>query len=206
MHPCRICYDEEGALITPCDCKGSAGSVHASCLYDWLQVSQSPACEICHASYGLFEPTYTPFPVELYFTRRSHWMLLVMYGLYIEYLCIGCDLPFQIPRTFATLAIYGNHALSVMPFMLIGVLLMQAAILNNARPLLKDTARFLEYLSVVPTGMTVTPATLLMYILGSVILSFHIPVAGACISVHLTSQLYDTYLAVIGQINRDVLV
>lgn len=55
---CRICYDDEGILISPCKCKGSMGLIHRECLEKWL--SSSPqlntsssypqtgeCCELC---------------------------------------------------------------------------------------------------------------------------------------------------------------
>ncbi|KAG8235198.1 hypothetical protein J437_LFUL015292 [Ladona fulva] len=47
---CRIC--QQGPRLTepfasPCDCKGSMGAVHPSCLHRWLATSGRSRCEIC---------------------------------------------------------------------------------------------------------------------------------------------------------------
>ena len=43
---CRICL-EEGDLISPCLCAGTAAFVHEECLIKWLNVSGRTDCEIC---------------------------------------------------------------------------------------------------------------------------------------------------------------
>ena len=34
---CRICYggEDDGPLISPCECSGAMGSIHTSCLHKW---------------------------------------------------------------------------------------------------------------------------------------------------------------------------
>jgi len=46
---CRICHDGETGevLISPCDCSGSVGLVHQSCLEKWLSSAQFDTCELC---------------------------------------------------------------------------------------------------------------------------------------------------------------
>lgn len=48
---CRICLDDEGEMIQPCDCKGTSANVHPECLMKWLNISQTTKCEICHFQY-----------------------------------------------------------------------------------------------------------------------------------------------------------
>lgn len=48
---CRICLEEEGPFVHPCDCKGSAGYVHQHCLNRWIEESSLDQCEICHREY-----------------------------------------------------------------------------------------------------------------------------------------------------------
>ncbi|CAG9865411.1 unnamed protein product [Phyllotreta striolata] len=52
---CRICYDndKEEGLISPCDCKGTVGFVHQSCLENWLAASNSTKCELCNFSFDV---------------------------------------------------------------------------------------------------------------------------------------------------------
>lgn len=46
---CRICYDESSndELISPCNCHGTMGLVHRSCLEHWLMESRTSSCELC---------------------------------------------------------------------------------------------------------------------------------------------------------------
>ena len=46
---CRICHEDEGTeeLIDPCECSGSLGLIHTSCLEKWLSTSNTDRCEIC---------------------------------------------------------------------------------------------------------------------------------------------------------------
>ena len=47
---CRICL-EEGDLIQPCNCTGTAAYVHEKCLMKWLNTSNRSDCEICKYEY-----------------------------------------------------------------------------------------------------------------------------------------------------------
>ena len=54
---CRICYEEEGDLFSPCVCVGSHGLVHRACLDKWrLRFSSNHSrrifCEICMCEYN----------------------------------------------------------------------------------------------------------------------------------------------------------
>ncbi|XP_014245384.1 E3 ubiquitin-protein ligase MARCH3-like isoform X2 [Cimex lectularius] len=46
---CRICQTVKSreALISPCNCKGTLGKVHLSCLERWLNICGRQHCEIC---------------------------------------------------------------------------------------------------------------------------------------------------------------
>ena len=47
---CRICQDSKCTtepLISPCQCAGSMGFFHTTCLEKWLGLSQSNKCEVC---------------------------------------------------------------------------------------------------------------------------------------------------------------
>ncbi|KAI4484784.1 hypothetical protein M0804_007350 [Polistes exclamans] len=52
---CRICHEDDSIeeLIDPCDCTGSLGLIHASCLEKWLTASNTDHCEICKYTYVL---------------------------------------------------------------------------------------------------------------------------------------------------------
>jgi len=51
---CRICHGgcESEPFLRPCLCTGTMGLVHASCLEQWLQVSQRLDCEICRHKFN----------------------------------------------------------------------------------------------------------------------------------------------------------
>ncbi|KAL4617682.1 E3 ubiquitin-protein ligase MARCH3 [Arapaima gigas] len=52
---CRICH-EGGAqeqLLSPCECTGTLGSVHRSCLEHWLSASGTSFCELCHFQFSV---------------------------------------------------------------------------------------------------------------------------------------------------------
>jgi hypothetical protein len=48
---CRICLEDGGELIQPCNCKGTAANVHPDCLIKWLNISGTTSCEICKFEY-----------------------------------------------------------------------------------------------------------------------------------------------------------
>jgi len=50
---CRYCFEGESVakLISPCDCKGSAGYIHKQCVTKWMLLSELTTCELCHAQF-----------------------------------------------------------------------------------------------------------------------------------------------------------
>lgn len=65
MSACRICLEEEGEMIQPCMCKGTAKDVHPECLHKWLTISGKTECEICKHPYEVddtVEFVWTPIP------------------------------------------------------------------------------------------------------------------------------------------------
>lgn len=47
-YECRICRCAgEENLLSPCQCMGSTGWVHESCLVRWLKLSRTAQCEVC---------------------------------------------------------------------------------------------------------------------------------------------------------------
>lgn len=55
---CRICLEETGSFIQPCNCKGSTGNVHPDCLIKWLEISGKEQCEICMHEYKIEDVHY----------------------------------------------------------------------------------------------------------------------------------------------------
>lgn len=50
---CRICHepDKNNDLLSHCQCKGSVGLAHTSCLIYWIKKSGSVTCELCKHKY-----------------------------------------------------------------------------------------------------------------------------------------------------------
>ncbi|XP_066583284.1 E3 ubiquitin-protein ligase MARCHF2-like [Prorops nasuta] len=50
---CRICHEDGHLeeLIEPCECAGTLGLIHCSCLEKWLSTSNTDRCEICKYNY-----------------------------------------------------------------------------------------------------------------------------------------------------------
>lgn len=74
---CRICQegDEFESLIMPCNCRGSVGFAHASCLQTWvsgrLERTSAPRCEICKAPYNVSYKYPHKGPFQFLFSCRS---------------------------------------------------------------------------------------------------------------------------------------
>ena len=76
---CRICHSGETSvlsingghkcerLISPCNCSGSVGLVHKSCLEKWLSVSEEIKCELCGFDFSV----RTKGKLLLFFNRVS---------------------------------------------------------------------------------------------------------------------------------------
>ena len=50
---CRICYSDEGTLISVCACSGTSAVVHEECIRKWIRISRRTECEICLAPYTI---------------------------------------------------------------------------------------------------------------------------------------------------------
>ncbi|KAM7013043.1 E3 ubiquitin-protein ligase MARCHF2 isoform 1-T1 [Tautogolabrus adspersus] len=52
---CRICHEGGSSeiLLSPCDCTGTLGTVHKSCLEKWLSSSNTSYCELCHTEFSI---------------------------------------------------------------------------------------------------------------------------------------------------------
>lgn len=46
-----MCNSE--GLLSPCDCTGTLGTVHKSCLEKWLSSSNTSYCELCHTEFTI---------------------------------------------------------------------------------------------------------------------------------------------------------
>ncbi|XP_066238232.1 E3 ubiquitin-protein ligase MARCHF3 isoform X2 [Saccopteryx leptura] len=52
---CRICHEgsSQEDLLSPCECTGTLGTIHRSCLEHWLSASNTNYCELCHFKFSL---------------------------------------------------------------------------------------------------------------------------------------------------------
>ncbi|NXK96087.1 MARH3 ligase, partial [Formicarius rufipectus] len=52
---CRICHEgsSQEALLSPCECTGTLGTIHRSCLEHWLSSSNTSYCELCHFRFAV---------------------------------------------------------------------------------------------------------------------------------------------------------
>ena len=45
---CRICFKRDGAMVSPCNCRGTMAHVHDVCLRRWLDTRLTYECDVCH--------------------------------------------------------------------------------------------------------------------------------------------------------------
>uniref|UniRef100_G1KB44 E3 ubiquitin-protein ligase MARCHF3 n=1 Tax=Anolis carolinensis TaxID=28377 RepID=G1KB44_ANOCA len=52
---CRICHEgsSQEDLLSPCECTGTLGTIHRSCLEHWLSSSNTTYCELCHFRFAV---------------------------------------------------------------------------------------------------------------------------------------------------------
>lgn len=52
---CRICHESstQEDLLSPCECTGTLGTIHRSCLEHWLSASNTSYCELCHFRFAV---------------------------------------------------------------------------------------------------------------------------------------------------------
>ncbi|NWX53760.1 MARH3 ligase, partial [Promerops cafer] len=52
---CRICHEGSSheELLSPCECTGTLGTIHRSCLEHWLSSSNTSYCELCHFRFAV---------------------------------------------------------------------------------------------------------------------------------------------------------
>ncbi|XP_048788264.1 E3 ubiquitin-protein ligase MARCHF3 isoform X1 [Lagopus muta] len=52
---CRICHEgsSQEDLLSPCECMGTLGTIHRSCLEHWLSSSNTSFCELCHFRFAV---------------------------------------------------------------------------------------------------------------------------------------------------------
>ena len=94
---CRFCLEPDivAALITPCECKGTAKYVHKECLKSWIRITDIPEfktlCQLCLTDYKFTRR----WPLEKLFAESSSdaWYLLsrsYMFIILAYYTYFGC--------------------------------------------------------------------------------------------------------------------
>ncbi|XP_046671973.1 E3 ubiquitin-protein ligase MARCHF1-like isoform X2 [Homalodisca vitripennis] len=71
---CRICKSGGGSDLvpSPCHCKGSMGTVHISCLEEWLTGSTRDSCELCSVPFHVVRTRKFSCGESLWFYLRHH--------------------------------------------------------------------------------------------------------------------------------------
>ena len=52
---CRICFEEDGDLLTPCQCRGTSSYIHRTCLDQYIRYYPDRICRVCHTRFGRYE-------------------------------------------------------------------------------------------------------------------------------------------------------
>lgn len=48
MRQCRICFEEDGDMIIPCNCRGTSAYIHVNCYYNYIRHYPDRMCRVCH--------------------------------------------------------------------------------------------------------------------------------------------------------------
>ncbi|XP_011503385.1 PREDICTED: E3 ubiquitin-protein ligase MARCH2-like [Ceratosolen solmsi marchali] len=97
---CRICYEDGTSeeLIEPCECSGTLGLIHASCLEKWLSTWNTDRCEICKYGFAV-ERRCKPLPQSL----CQWWGTRGLYGpqgVTSDAVCLVVLTPFCLAATY----------------------------------------------------------------------------------------------------------
>ncbi|PSN48584.1 hypothetical protein C0J52_14661 [Blattella germanica] len=108
---CRICHEDDSneSLISPCECMGTLGLVHRSCLEKWLTASNTTECEICKFQ---FNTSRAPRPMWHWF--QSHRGLDFHQGFYGDIICLLILTPLCLASIYLCgmgAAMYMRHGL-----------------------------------------------------------------------------------------------
>ncbi|XP_075744088.1 E3 ubiquitin-protein ligase MARCHF3-like [Rhipicephalus microplus] len=107
---CRICFRGclEEALRQPCNCRGSIGLVHASCLEKWVSQRRNARCDICAFAYEVEERSKTYFELLCDREARSRPM-----GYFLRAVGLLLCVLFLLPMSCAFIAGLHYSLLSV---------------------------------------------------------------------------------------------
>ena len=71
---CRICFESQEPLYSPCRCDGSIKYIHEECLLKWVLVTDRIACELCKETY-LFDYNQ-PLEKDIHIDPLRHYFLV----------------------------------------------------------------------------------------------------------------------------------
>ena len=212
MSACRICYEEGEDLLSPCACTGSIQYAHKRCLRKWLLVAGRSHCELCKTPYRLalptLEPAYEPHFIVVRLSTRSYMLFLIQMLSYLLYLLTQHTEPRHLSLYPIEYEILGSM-LHVIPCMLLGLFVIQAAVFGPAIYALHDKGRYMRYLCSFThrlPGMRSTPGLFLTIMMGGFAASFYFPVGGAAVCLFFMTKLYPLHGLLITTINMDGLI
>lgn len=52
---CRICFEEGGALVSPCHCRGTSAYIHRACLDRYIQHYPDRTCRVCRTVFHYYK-------------------------------------------------------------------------------------------------------------------------------------------------------
>lgn len=100
---CNICRqsEEDGPLISPCECKGTMGHVHYECLKVWIETSCTSICYACKKEYhhqtlairktiGRFETFFHESELGARFSQFMFYFFIIFFMVYFS--CFHCRL------------------------------------------------------------------------------------------------------------------
>ena len=75
---CRICFESQEPLYSPCRCDGSIKYIHEECLLKWVLVTDRSTCELCKERYTFdynqpLEKDILIDPLRHYFLVNPSW-------------------------------------------------------------------------------------------------------------------------------------
>jgi hypothetical protein len=86
---CRICFESDEPLYTPCRCDGSIKHIHEECLQKWIKASSDrSACELCKETYRFdynqpLEKDVLLGPLRNYFIVNPSWHIAAFCSIII---------------------------------------------------------------------------------------------------------------------------
>lgn len=52
---CRICFEEGGDLVVPCQCRGTASYIHRTCLEQYIHYYPDRICRVCRTHFNYYD-------------------------------------------------------------------------------------------------------------------------------------------------------